>query len=168
MYMIQCETCVKRMSRIECYSFPYAHPYAPTWTQKMTYSWHTWDSYETCVNPTSRASDPKGKKKKNSLKTVPNDLAHSLSHTRGFGESEGVAGFQEGSPRIVDQCRPHARAHTHAHTNTHAYTKKSVGCIPCFFIVTNMKWQKKIRVDCPSLFQCVIQYVYSLTRSSLS
>jgi len=63
------------------------------------------------------------RKKTNSLKTVPNDLALSWSRTRGFGESEGVAGFQEGSLGIVDQCRPHARAHAHAHTNTHAYTK---------------------------------------------
>jgi len=39
---------------------PYAHTYAPTWTRKMTCSWHTWDSYETRVNCTSRAANAKG------------------------------------------------------------------------------------------------------------
>jgi len=35
----------------------------------------------------------------------------------------------------------HTRAHTHKHT--HAYTKNPLGRIPCFFVETNDKYQKR-------------------------
>ena len=38
----------------------------------------------------------------------------------------------------------HTRAHTHKHT--HSYTKNPLGRIPCFFVVTNNKYQKRNRV----------------------
>jgi len=38
----------------------------------------------------------------------------------------------------------HTRAHTHKHT--HSYTKNPLGRIPCFFVVTNNKYQKRNHV----------------------
>jgi len=38
----------------------------------------------------------------------------------------------------------HARAHTHKHT--HSHIKNPLGRIPCFFVVTNNRYQKRNRV----------------------
>jgi len=48
----------------------------------------------------------------------------------------------------------HTRTHTHKHTNS--YTKNPLGRIPCFFVVTNNKFQKK-SLSFPRLSLLVVQ-----------
>jgi len=51
----------------------------------------------------------------------------------------------------------HTRAHTHKHT--HSYTKKPLGHIPCFFVVTNNKYQKKNHVHFQDSLSLLYKYV---------
>jgi len=46
----------------------------------------------------------------------------------------------------------HTRAHTHKHT--HSYTKNPLDRIPCFFVVTNNKYQKEIAFISETLSPC--------------
>jgi len=46
----------------------------------------------------------------------------------------------------------HMRAHTHKHT--HSYTKNPLGRVPCFFVVTNNKYQKRIAFISETLSPC--------------
>jgi len=62
----------------------------------------------------------------------------------------------------------HTRTHTHKHT--HANTKNPLGRIPCFFVVTNNKYQKRNRVhfrDSLSLFYKYMNTPYMIKFVSL-
>jgi len=59
----------------------------------------------------------------------------------------------------------HMRTHTHKHT--HSYTKNPLGRIPCFFVVTKNKYQKRNRVHFRDSLSLLYKYMYTSTRSSL-
>ena len=49
----------------------------------------------------------------------------------------------------------------HTQTNTHSYTKTHLGRVPCFFVVTNNKYQKRNRVHFrDSLFGVLVEQIY--------
>ena len=55
----------------------------------------------------------------------------------------------------------HTRAHTHKHT--HSYTKNPLGRIPCFFVVTNNKYQKRNRVHFRDSLSLLYKYMNTST-----
>jgi len=55
----------------------------------------------------------------------------------------------------------HMRAHTHKHTRS--YTKNPLGRIPCFFVVTNNKYQKRNRVHFGDSLSLLYKYRYTST-----
>jgi len=56
---------------------------------------------------------------------------------------------------------PPTRVHTH--TNTHAYTKNPLGRIPCFFVVTNNKYQKRNHLH----FRDSLSFFYKYMNTSI-
>jgi len=59
----------------------------------------------------------------------------------------------------------HTRAHTYKHT--HSYTKNPLVRIPCFFVVTNNKYQKRNRVHFRDSLSLWYKCMYTSTLSSL-
>jgi len=55
----------------------------------------------------------------------------------------------------------HTRAHTHKHTDS--YTKNPLGRIPCFFVVTNNKYQKRNRVHIRDSLSLLYKYMNTST-----
>jgi len=89
-------------------------------------------------------------------------LRNSFTYTR-FGQKWGSGWPSRRLTRHSCYTLPtNARAHTHKHTNS--YTKNPLGRIPCFFIVTNNKYQKRRRIHVPGSpdsFFLLYKYMYT-------
>ena len=69
------------------------------------------------------------------------DHLEELMYLHEVWSSEGVDDHEEDFLGVVSTDRPHAYTHKH----THAYTKNPLGRMPCFFVETNNKYQKRNR-----------------------
>jgi len=81
-------------------------------------------------------------------------LRNSCTYTR-FGRKWGSG---RPSRRLAWRSSYMSPTRAHVHKHTHSYTENTLGRIPCFFVVTNNKYQKRKRVHVPDSLSLLYLY----------